>query len=113
MTAVCPPTTQIECTVRPIANVHPPTVLGGQWSGDTGTYDLQGTRSVDFDEKQWLLILGLSFLTGQPPREIDRDGATKCPAGTPTLEGGRVPRALSVVLCCRYWLLGSLRLQEY
>jgi hypothetical protein len=85
VTAVCPPTTQIESTVRPIANVHPPTVLGGQWPGDTGTYDLQGTRSVDFDEKRRLL-LELSFLTGHPLREIDRDGATKCPTGTPTLE---------------------------
>jgi hypothetical protein len=85
VTAVCPPTTQIESTVRPIANVHPPTVLGEQWPGDTGTYDPQGTRSVDFDEKRRLL-LELSFLTGHPLREIDRDGATKCPTGTPTLE---------------------------
>ena len=33
VTAVCPPTTQIECTVRPVANVHPPTVWEGNGPG--------------------------------------------------------------------------------
>src|ERR1700733_4049226 len=32
---------------------------GGQWTGDTRTYDLQGTSSVDLEEKLWHLILGL------------------------------------------------------
>jgi hypothetical protein len=57
----------------------------GNGPGTRATYDLQGTRSVDFDEKRRLL-LELSFLTGHPLRQIDRDGATKCPTGTPTLE---------------------------
>jgi hypothetical protein len=47
---------------------------------------VQGTRSVDFDEKHWLLILGLSLFAGHPLKEIDGDGATNCAAGTPTLE---------------------------
>jgi hypothetical protein len=62
-----------------------------------GQVRLQSTSSVDFDEKHWLLILGLSFLTEHPLKEIDRDGATECPTGTPTLE--RRSRASSPV--CR------------
>ena len=58
----------------------------GNGPGTRARTTCKGTRSVDFDEKHWLLILGLSLLTGHPLREIDRDGATKCSTGTPTLE---------------------------